>query len=116
MPMWKEDEKGCWNWLGTIDSEGYGRYHIGNARNRLAHRIVYMEYLNIQKIELDIKHKHIHHICENKKCVNPQHLQVLTPSDHGRLKHGRKYKKRTIHILLGKFRCPLLVKEKNENH
>ena len=30
----------------------------------------------------------LHHTCENKLCVNPEHLELLSPKDHHK-RHGR---------------------------
>lgn len=64
----------CWNWLGAC-SEGYGLFFIigGNGRYLMAHRVSYeMKYGPIPKdLELD-------HLCHNKSCVNPEHLEAVT--------------------------------------
>jgi len=64
----------CWNWLGNC-SGGYGLFYIigGNGRYLMAHRVSYeIEYGTIPKgLELD-------HLCHNKSCVNPGHLEAVT--------------------------------------
>ena len=62
---------GCWLWKGKL-SHGYG-YFIGGR----AHRISY-EHWN-GKIPED---KVIDHLCRNRNCVNPQHLEVVTQQEN----------------------------------
>ncbi len=67
------DENGCLNWIGT-KGRGYGRFWF-NRRTVMAHRWLY-EYLVApvpDELELD-------HLCRNPGCVNPNHLEPVTPS------------------------------------
>lgn len=70
-----QDPVACWLWPGAIDEWGYGR-----QANRLAHREAY------RKLRGEIPpNRQLHHICGNPSCVNPAHLQVVTPAEHRRL-------------------------------
>lgn len=65
-------DTGCWNWSGKVSSNGYG--HIGWAgKSRLAHRVFYEEKKG--KIPVGL---HIDHLCRNRSCVNPDHLEAVT--------------------------------------
>lgn len=67
----------CWLWIGPC-SQQYGRFYIELARyDILAHRFAYMRFVG--EIPADCV---IHHRCGNPLCVNPQHLEALTPSEH----------------------------------
>jgi hypothetical protein len=74
----KEGEDQCWIWKGCIKN-GYGSFWIrdGNYTNGgkmvSAHRYSYE--IMFGKIE---KGKLIHHICENKLCVNPFHMRLVS--------------------------------------
>lgn len=63
---------GCWNWTGTI-SRGYG-YIRGNSVNYMAHRVAW-ESASGRPIAAGHE---IDHLCRNKSCVNPDHLDEVT--------------------------------------
>lgn len=56
---------------------------VSDARNAqaLAHRFVYEQVHNLVLPPYFV----VHHICENKRCIRPEHLAVMTNSDHVRL-------------------------------
>jgi hypothetical protein len=71
----------CWNWLASDNGNGYGRFYIGggkkNAKTDYAHRVSYILSVgNIpEKLEID-------HLCKNRRCVNPNHLEVVTRKEN----------------------------------
>ena len=78
---------GCWNWKGTIDHYGYGQFNR-NQKAKKAHRISYEWYKG--KIPAGLT---IDHLCENKGCVNPEHLEAVTREENGRRHNAKGYKK-----------------------
>jgi len=65
----------CWEWT-ACKSRGYGQINI-DGKLKLAHRVVYE--LLVSEIPKD---KVIDHLCRNKACVNPKHLEVVTQREN----------------------------------
>jgi hypothetical protein len=66
----------CWEWTGPKNKDGYGRstYWIGYKNvARMAHRLAYT--LLIGEIPDGLT---LDHLCRNRCCVNPDHLQPAT--------------------------------------
>lgn len=75
--FWSKVSRGsiedCWLWQGTQNSTGYGEFKV-NGRDEKAHRIAY-ELLRAPIPE----GLHIDHLCRVPLCVNPWHLEPVTP-------------------------------------
>ena len=74
-----DDSTECWPWTGPRDGHGYGSLTCCGVTVR-AHRTVYQQVMG--PIDSDL---HLHHLCGNKLCCNPAHLQPLTNSEHRHL-------------------------------
>ena len=66
------DEGGCWTWHGSR-SNGYGQYDVGGEHWR-AHRLAYALSWG-----LPVGNQSLDHLCGNTLCVNPWHLEPVTP-------------------------------------
>lgn len=89
----------CWVWTGAR-TYGYGRVMV-EGRSALVHRWVYENLVD----DIPEGH-HLDHLCRNKPCCNPDHLEVVTPLENtrrgsgdytrGTCKHGHpaKYRRR----------------------
>ena len=65
---------GCWVWVGSVDPAGYGKVYIGErATMRYAHRVSYELFVGEIPPGLTVDH-----LCRNRSCVNPEHLEVVT--------------------------------------
>lgn len=70
---------GCWDWQGAKNSRGYGCVTNGKGTSMLAHRRAYMELVGEIPEGLQIDH-----LCMNKACVNPAHLEPVTQLENTR--------------------------------
>lgn len=66
-------DSGCWLWTGTMHENGYGLVSAGIPVR--AHRAAYV--LTKGAIPEGFV---IDHLCENKRCFNPDHLEAVTQS------------------------------------
>ena len=71
-----EPNTGCWIWTGAKGKSGYGNIGI-NKKTYSIHRIVY----EIEKGQIPIGYQ-IDHLCNNKICINPYHLEAKTPKEN----------------------------------
>lgn len=62
----------CWNWIGAINSGGYASFFNGK-KVMSAHRWSYEHFVGKIPAGLDIDH-----LCRNRRCVNPEHLEPVT--------------------------------------
>lgn len=74
------DAKGCWIWDGYCDPNGYARiYNRDRKRGEWAHRFSYEAH----KAPLSAGQE-VDHVCQQTNCVNPDHLEAVTRSEHTR--------------------------------
>lgn len=66
---------GCWVWTGSKTS-GYGRIYLDKSQ-KFVHRVSYEHYVGPIP-----EGKHIDHLCRNRSCFNPDHLEPVTPQEN----------------------------------
>jgi HNH endonuclease len=70
----------CWNWVAGVAASGYGRISRGaeGPGVEYAHRVAWTVHNGPIPAGMTIDH-----ICLNRRCQNPAHLQLLTRSENG---------------------------------
>lgn len=98
---------GCWLWIGPREGNGYPRIYQGPRQEQYAHRAAYKYFIGPIVNELD-------HICRNRSCVNPTHLEDVTRMENVRrggnaiktaCKNGHPFVEGSYRLEEGRRRC-----------
>lgn len=90
--FWNRVERGdgCWRWTGSDRGNGYGCLKV-NGQVVSAHVVSWLMHYHEIPDGCVIAHK-----CDNRNCVNPDHLEAISASQNNRDANerlGRKYAK-----------------------
>lgn len=97
-----ENEQSCWVWTGSkCSGYGYGRTNVyvplcGDTRCLTAHVLawtileggplptddLWLTYLDVRASGLQLDH-----LCCNTKCLNPDHLELVTPKENSQRRY-----------------------------
>jgi len=104
----------CIEWWANKNSDGYGVLDTAQARRfgqRMAHRMIYEECFGYIPDGLQVDH-----ICCNRSCVNPEHLQLVTLEENLKLgkerrthcKNGHERTAENVYVTpQGTYRCQI---------
>lgn len=109
----KVDENGCWNYPYSLQTNGYAR-----IQGEYAHRASYEIFKSRIPEGLTIDH-----LCKNKICVNPQHMEAVTaventmrssaiPATNARKTHcmrGHPFSGNNLLVYAGKRQCRICL-------
>ncbi|HVL65773.1 MAG TPA: HNH endonuclease signature motif containing protein [Vicinamibacterales bacterium] len=76
---------GCWNYTRSVDSGGYGQIALGlrtaegHCRPLRVHRLAWELFRGAIPTGLTIDH-----LCRNRRCFNPDHLEPVTLEENSR--------------------------------
>lgn len=83
--LWARTDKtggalACWIWQGCVKRNGYGAIHVGPNRGQtdMVHRVAW-SVVNGRPVPTGME---VDHRCHQPLCVNPRHLQVVTPAQN----------------------------------
>jgi hypothetical protein len=75
----------CLVWFGTRRTNGYG-VTVFMGKQTTTHRVMYQLHTQ-QSVPLGME---VDHLCNNRACINPEHLQLVTHSENMRLSKNRR--------------------------
>lgn len=99
--IYRDGPNGCWLWQGTMVPTGYGQFAPTKTTRTPAHRAVWKWLVGPipDGLELD-------HLCRNKRCVNPEHLEPVTRLENIRRSVPYRDHLRPTHCKWGHERTP----------
>lgn len=84
--FWSHVEKGpdCWLWTGKVDKDGYGYTHLPRQTTRKAHVVSWLIHGRALPVGMEL-----HHRCRIRRCVNPDHCEPLTKTNHTSIRQNK---------------------------
>ena len=74
----RPSDTGCIEWIGGLNGVGYGQFYAGRSESNRTGK-VYAHRWAYEKAKGPIPEGlHLDHLCRNRRCVNPDHLEPVT--------------------------------------
>lgn len=73
------NDRGCWEWQRNLSPDGYGQISVKRRMTR-AHQVA----LAIHRDGVWSPSLQVDHLCRNRRCCNPSHLELVTPRENTR--------------------------------
>jgi hypothetical protein len=78
---------GCWEWTASLTPKGYGQFYVRERGGpEHAHRVAWRLLRGDIPVGLEVDH-----LCANRCCVNPWHMELVTASVNTRRMLARVY-------------------------
>jgi hypothetical protein len=90
--IYPEPNSGCWLWEGTILKSGYGQTNW-QGKPIYVHRLVFSFFRSE-----DITNLFLDHLCRNRACANPDHLEPVTNKENCLRGNSTKNKQGICHV------------------
>ncbi len=87
-------DNGCWKWIAQLDQDGYGVFWKTAEKAYRSHRFIYEYYHGHICSDLTIDH-----LCRNRWCENPPHLELVTNKEN--VRRGDNFNRDKTHCLQG---------------